>query len=82
MRRCENLKENEQVLFEIYSEVQKKKVFETGAVLRVNTVRREVYVCYMDDYDCYNAVIPFEDMVAVYGKNREYIELEKFSAAA
>ena len=69
--KCSELKENAQVVFKIYSDIFKRKIYETGSVIYVLPNRREACVCYLDGYKSRSENIPYEDMVACYDENGE-----------
>ena len=69
--KCSELKVNAQVVFKIYSNIFKRKIYETGSVIYVLPNRREVCVCYLDGYKSRSENIPYEDMVACYDENGE-----------
>ena len=69
--KCSELKENAQVVFKIYSDIFKRKIYEIGSVIYVLPNRREVSVCYLDGYKSRSENIPYEDMVACYDENGE-----------
>ena len=69
--KCSELKVNAQVVFKIYSNIFKRKIYEIGSVVYVLPNRREVCVCYLDGYKSRSENIPYEDMVACYDENGE-----------
>lgn len=69
--KCSELKVNAQVVFKIYCDIYKRKIYEIGSVVYVLPNRREVCVCYLDGYKSRSENIPYEDMVACYDENGE-----------
>jgi hypothetical protein len=69
--KCSELKVNAQVVFKIYSDIFKRKIYEIGSAIYVLPNRREVCVCYLDGYKSRSENIPYEDMVACYDENGE-----------
>ena len=69
--KCSELKANAQVVFKIYSNIFKRKIYETGSVIYVLPNSREVCVCYLEGYKSRSENIPYEDMVACYDENGE-----------
>ena len=69
--KCSELKVNAQVVFKIYCDIYKRKIYEIGSVIYVLPNRREVCVCYLDGYKSRSENIPYEDMVACYDENGE-----------
>lgn len=69
--KCSELKENAQVVFKIYSDIFKRKIYEIGSVIYVLPNSRKVCVCYLDGYKSRSENIPYEDMVACYDENGE-----------
>ena len=74
--KCSELKENAQVVFKIYSNIFKRKIYETGSVIYVLPNRREVCMCYLDGYKSRSENIPYEDMVACYDENGEIMSFD------
>ena len=74
--KCSELKENAQVVFKIYSDIFKRKIYETGSVIYLLPNRREVCVCYLDGYKSRSENIPYEDMVACYDENGEIMSFD------
>ena len=70
-RDCSTLKNGEQVVFYIYSDIYKKKIPETGTVEYVSSERKEVHVNWLEGYKDRHDVVPFGDMIAVYNKDGE-----------
>lgn len=65
--KCKDLKQNQEVIFRIYSSIRKERVYEVGNVLFVND--DSVCVIYLDGYKSRTERIPCKDMVAVYDKD-------------
>jgi len=64
----------EQVVFKLYSSIYGKKIPETGTVDFVDTKQNYIWISYLCGYKNMDAFIPFEDMLAVYNPNGEYME--------
>lgn len=73
-RSCKSLKENEQVVFLIHSNIYGKKIYEEGNVIYVTDTH--VCVCWLDGYKSRSNDIPFSDMVAVYNPEGEYMTFD------
>ena len=73
-RDCSSLKDGEQVVFYIYSDIYEKKIPETGTVSGVNLHRKEVYVHWLEGYKDRHDVISYSDMIAVYNKDGEMMQ--------
>lgn len=78
-RKCSSLKENEEVVFRLYSEIHKDKVSEFGTVIGLLANRREVLVSYLEGYKDRHQLIPFDDMLAVYNENGEMMRFDNIS---
>lgn len=76
-RSCSSLKYNEAVIFLIYSDIYKKKVYETGTVVSVQD--DSVTVSWLDGYRDRHDNIPFSDMVAVHNPCGEYVKFDNIS---
>lgn len=74
-----DLKENDQVVFMVYSDLFKKKIYETGTVVFVNQDARAISVCWLDGYKNRNDMVDYEDMVAKYDKDGEYMRFGNIS---
>ena len=75
-RKCSSLQSNEQVVFNLYSEIFEKKIPMDGSVIFVLPNRKEVMVSYLEGYKDRHDNIPYEDMLAVYDKNGEEMYFE------
>ena len=74
-RKCSSLKENEQVIFKVYSDILIEKSV-CGTVIVVYPDRKEVMVSYFDKDIETRQYVSYEDMLAVYNKNSEKMYLE------
>ena len=70
-RKCSSLQSNEQVVFNLYSEIFERKVPMDGFVIFVLPNRKEVMVSYLEGYKDRRDNISYEDMLAVYDKDGE-----------
>jgi hypothetical protein len=75
-RKCSSLQSNEQVVFNLYSEIFEKKIPMDGSVIFVFPNRKEVMVSYLEGYKDRHDNIPYEDILAVYDKNGEEMYFE------
>lgn len=75
-RKCTSLKENENVVFKIYSDIFKKKIPMDGSVLFVNENTRKVCISWLEGYKDRHDFISFEDMLAVYNPNGEMMRFD------
>lgn len=78
-RDCNTLKNGEQVVFYIHSDIYKKKIPETGTVSGLNLNRKEVHVHWLEGYKDRHDVVPFSDMIAVYNKDGEMMHWKGIS---
>lgn len=78
-RKCTSLKENENVVFNIYSDIYKKKIPMDGTVLSVNENTKKVCVSWLDGYKDRHDFIPFEDMLGVYNPNGKMMKFDNIS---
>jgi hypothetical protein len=78
-RKCTSLKSGEEVVFNIYSDIYKRKIPESGSVSFVNKNRKEVMVSWLEGYKNRNDIIPFEDMLAVYNPDGMYMTFDNIS---
>lgn len=69
MKKCSELVRNTQVVFKIYSDIHKGKIYEIGSVIYVLPTKRKVCVSYLEGHKARTDGIPYEDMVACYDKN-------------
>lgn len=74
-----DLKENDQVVFKVYSDIFEKKIYETGTVVSVNQDSHAVDVCWLEGYKNRNDMVDYEDMVAKYDKDGEYMKFGNIS---
>ncbi len=78
-RNCTSLQNGEQVVFNIFSDIYKRKVPETGSVKFVDAARKTVCVSWLEGYKDRNDDIPFEDMLAVHNPNAPVMKFENIS---
>lgn len=78
-RSCSSLSVNEQVVFNVYSDIYKHKIPETGTVIGINKERKEVVVDWLEGYKDRHDNIPFDDMLAVYNPNGEILHFNNIS---
>lgn len=74
--KCSELKENTKVVFKIYSDIYKDKIYEIGSVICIFPKTKKVCVCYLDGYKSLTEDIPYEDMVACYDDNGEMMSFD------
>lgn len=79
VRECGSLKENEQVVFNRYCDILKKRVPETGSVISVNVERKTVCVSWLEGYKDRKDFVPFDDMLAVYNPEGEMMRFYNIS---
>ena len=79
VRKCTSLKAGEQVIFNIYSDIFKRKKAENGSVVFVNKDTRTVCVSYMEGYKERHSDIPFGDMLAVHNPDAPVMKFENIS---
>lgn len=77
--KCVDLKENDQVVFLTYSDLFKKKIYETGTVVFINHSDQTVSVSWLEGYKDRNSMVNFSDMVAKYDKDGEYMKFGNIS---
>ena len=77
MKKCSELENNIPVVFKIYSDIYKEKIYETGNVIYVLPNIKEVCVCYLKGFKSLTENIPYEDMVACYDENGETMSFDK-----
>lgn len=78
-RECNSLNENEQVVFNLYSDLYGKKVPMNGNVLSVDVANRKVHVAYLYGWKSENAIVDFYDMLAVYNPNGKIMKFDNIS---
>lgn len=78
-RKCSSLKNNEQVVFKIHSDLYNKKIPMDGSVKSVYQEKRMVWVSWMEGYKERYNFIPFDDMLAVYNPKGEFMKFENIS---
>jgi hypothetical protein len=78
-RKCTSLQVGEEVVFNIYSDILKRKNAETGTVVLVNENQRKVMVSWLQGYRERQDMIPFKDMLAVYNVYGEYMTFDGIS---
>ena len=76
IRSCTTLKEEEKVVFLIYSDIYQHKIPINGDVIFVNKDIRKVAVIYLLGYKCEHASIDYEDMLGVYNPDGVFIEFD------
>ena len=77
--RCTDLKQNDQIVFKVYSDIFEKKIFETGTVVFVNDDSKTVCVSWLEGYKDRTDMVNFSDMVAKYDKTGEYMKFGNIS---
>ena len=77
--RCTDLKEADEIVFKRYSDISKKKIFETGTVVFVNNDSKAVCVSWLEGYKDRTDMVDFSDMVAKYDKAGEYMKFDNIS---
>ncbi len=75
-RTCTSLKYNELVVFNIYSDILRKKTAKFGNVIQVYSDTRKVDVSWLEGYKNRCNFIPFEDMLAVHNPDGEMIKFD------
>jgi len=78
-KNCSQLAENESIVFKIHSDIHHRKVFECGHVVRVNLESQTVCVIYLEGYKSRTADVSYNDMVAVYHPEGEFMRFENIS---
>lgn len=78
-RKCTSLKQNEQVVFNIYSDIYERKIPMGGSVIDVYPDRKVVVVSWLEGYKDRKDFIPFSDMLAVYNPDGETMRYENIS---
>jgi hypothetical protein len=78
-RTCSSLQNNENVVFKIYSEIYKKKIYMDGHIISINDKVKKAWVCWLEGYKSRNDLVPFEDMVAVYDLYGEKMKFDNIS---
>lgn len=74
IRKIESLKAGEEVVFNIYNDIYEEKRPINGTVDFVNKELKIVSVSYLYGYKNMDAFIPYEDMLAVYNPNGDYMK--------
>lgn len=74
-----DLKQNDQIVFKVYSDIFEKKIYETGTVVFVNHDSHTVDVCWLEGYKNRNNMVDYEDMVAKYDEDGEYMKFGNIS---
>lgn len=72
-RTCSSLKTNEAVVFQRYSDLYEKKIPWDGTVSSVDLDKKAVWVSWMEGYKTRIDLVPYEDMLAVYDPQGEYM---------
>jgi hypothetical protein len=72
-RKVTSLQPGEHVVFRVYNDIYKGKRPIDGTVDFINTDKRLVSVSYLYGYNNMDAFIPYEDMLAVYNPNGDYM---------
>ena len=78
-RKCTSLQHNEEVVFNLMSDILKKKVPMVGSVIFVHENTKKVCVSYLEGYKDRHDSIPFEDMLAVHNVNGEMMTFDNIS---
>lgn len=78
-RKCTSLQSNEEVVFNLFSDIYKKKIPMVGTVSFINEDKKTICVSYLEGYKDRHDVIPFEDMLAVYNPNGEMMSFDNIS---
>lgn len=76
IRSCTSLKDGEQVVFLIYSDIYNHKIPIDGNVNFLDRDMRKVAVIYLLGYRCEHAFVDYEDMLGVYNPDGVFIEFE------
>lgn len=75
-RKCTSLKINEQVVFNIHSDLYGKKIPRDGSVISVFEKSKKICISWLEGYKDRHDLIPFEDMLAVYNPNGEIMRFD------
>lgn len=78
-RKCISLKQDEQVVFNIYSDIYERKIPMVGSVIDVYSDRKVVVVSWLEGHKDRKDFIPFSDMLAVYNPDGERMNFENIS---
>lgn len=78
-RKCISLQPGEQVVFNIYSDILKRKTPMDGSIVSVYEDTNRVCVSWMEGYKERHNFIPFEDMLAVYNPNGPMMKFDNIS---
>ena len=79
MLKCSELQKDRPVVFNIYNEIYGKKKPEIGSVIYVLPEKRAVCVSYLDGYKSMTEDIPYEDMLAAYDKDGEFMRFDNIN---
>lgn len=79
IRKCTSLQYGEQVVFNLFSDIYKRKVPERGSVEFIDANRKIVCVSYMEGYKERHSDIPFGDMLAVHNPDAPVVKFENIS---
>lgn len=77
--KCSELQAGQEVVFKIYSDIYKKKIFETGTVSFINKNTQTVCILWLEGYKNRDEMIPYRDMVAVSDENGEMMKFDNIS---
>ena len=72
-RKCSDLNKMEQVVFRVDPYYQGNKEVFFGNVLRVHPDAHKVFVIYLEGYHSRSDAIPYNDMLAVYDEDGEWM---------
>lgn len=78
-RKCTSLKPNEEVVFNLMSDIYKRKIPMVGSVIVVRDDTKKVCVSYLEGYKDRHESIPFEDMIAVHNPNGDMMKFDNIS---
>jgi len=79
MRKCTSLQPDEQVVFNVHSDIFKRKIPMNGSVVFVDKNKRTVNVSWLEGYREHHNDISFDDMLAVHNPAASVVRFENIS---
>lgn len=68
------LKQGEQVVFLLYSDIYNKEIYEIGNVIYVDDANKRIAISYLEGYKSRSEDFCYNKVIAKYDKNGEYME--------
>ena len=77
--KCSDLAAGREVIFIVWSDIYNRKIPEVGTVSSVEPERKKVWVHWLEGYKDRHELISYDDMIAAYDEDGEFMQFEHIS---